>query len=92
MRWECSPLVDNDHFVRQRRDFHAHPELAGQERRTSEIIARLLAEWGYQVRTGIRGHGSAHLVVAPQTIVSRNTIRPRRPSSPDGKGGGVRRG
>ena len=55
-----------------------------------EIIASLLAEWGYQVHAGISGHGGAQLVVALQTIVSRNTIRSKRRSSPDGKGRGQR--
>jgi hippurate hydrolase len=58
----CSRPVDIDRFVRQRRDLHAHPELAGEERRTEQIIAKLLAEWGYQVHTGIGGHGVVGLL------------------------------
>jgi len=59
---EFSSPVDIDQFVKQRRDFHAHPELAGEEERTSEIIARLLAGWGYQVHAGIGGHGVVGLL------------------------------
>src|SRR5262249_14439991 len=51
-----------DDFVRRRRDFHAHPELAGEEMRTSHIIAKLLTEWGYQAHTGIGGHGVVGLL------------------------------
>ncbi len=40
-----------------RHDFHAHPELGFQERRTSEIVARRLAEWGIEVHRGIAGTG-----------------------------------
>ena len=36
-----------------RRDFHRHPELAFQEHRTGEVIAGILSELGYQVRTGV---------------------------------------
>jgi hippurate hydrolase len=42
-----------DEFVEIRRDLHRRPELAFKETRTSGIIARLLAEWGYEVTTGI---------------------------------------
>ena len=42
-----------DEFVKIRRDLHRHPELAFNERRTSGVIAGLLAEWGYEVTTGI---------------------------------------
>jgi hippurate hydrolase len=59
---DCSRPVDIESFVRQRRDFHAHPELAGEEARTSHIVAKLLAEWGYQVHTGVGGHGVVGLL------------------------------
>jgi hippurate hydrolase len=62
-----------DEFVEIRRDLHRHPELAFKETRTSGIIARLLAEWGYEVTTGIgktgviatlrRGNGSKALAI-----------------------------
>ncbi|HEF4758327.1 TPA: amidohydrolase [Pseudomonas putida] len=36
-----------------RQDIHAHPELGFEENRTSALVARSLAEWGYEVHTGI---------------------------------------
>ncbi|CAN5623120.1 M20 aminoacylase family protein [soil metagenome] len=36
-----------------RRDIHAHPELAYQENRTSDIVASKLAEWGLEVTRGL---------------------------------------
>lgn len=36
-----------------RRDIHAHPETAFEERRTSDLVARLLGSWGIQVHRGI---------------------------------------
>ena len=40
-----------------RRDLHAHPELGFQEHRTSDVVARKLAEWGIEVTRGIAGTG-----------------------------------
>ncbi|MGH6644072.1 MAG: M20 aminoacylase family protein, partial [Bradyrhizobium sp.] len=36
-----------------RRDFHAHPELAFEENRTSDIVAAKLQEWGLEVTRGL---------------------------------------
>src|SRR3546814_16495225 len=36
-----------------RRDLHAHPELAYQENRTSDIVAQQLESWGIQVHRGL---------------------------------------
>jgi len=46
-----------DALVAMRRDFHRHPELSFQERRTSEIIAERLHASGLEVRTGIARTG-----------------------------------
>jgi len=40
-----------------RRDFHRHPELSHQERRTAEIIAERLHAAKLEVRTGVGGTG-----------------------------------
>ena len=43
--------------VKWRRDLHAHPELAFQERRTSDLVARELSRMGYEVTRGIAETG-----------------------------------
>ncbi len=40
-----------------RRDIHAHPELAFNEHRTSDLVAAKLAGWGIEVTRGIAGTG-----------------------------------
>jgi hippurate hydrolase len=40
-----------------RRDFHQHPELGFEEFRTSQRIAELLTDWGYEVHRGLGGTG-----------------------------------
>lgn len=47
-------LVDDitPEMVRQRRDFHKYPEVGWTEMRTSSIIARTLADLGYEVLIG----------------------------------------
>ena len=48
-----SIVADTDAFRTVRRDLHAHPELGFEERRTSELIAGLLAKWGIPVHRGL---------------------------------------
>ena len=40
-------------LVATRRDFHAHPELGFQEVRTAGIVAKRLAELGYETQSGV---------------------------------------
>ncbi|SNT26963.1 hippurate hydrolase [Noviherbaspirillum humi] len=49
----------HDQLQRIRRDLHAHPELSYEERRTADVIARTLEEWGIPV---IRGLGKTGVV------------------------------
>jgi amidohydrolase len=45
------------YLVERRRDFHRHPELSFQERRTARQIAEELGKIGLEVRTGIADTG-----------------------------------
>jgi hypothetical protein len=45
-----------DKLVGLRRDFHEHPELTGNEKRTQELIQRYLLDLGMEVQTDIYGH------------------------------------
>lgn len=50
----------HDDLTNWRRDIHAHPELGFEERRTSDLVAQKLVEFGYEVfreigRTGVVG-------------------------------------
>lgn len=44
-------------LIALRRDLHAHPETAGEERRTAAVVAARLRAAGLDVRTGVGGHG-----------------------------------
>ncbi|WP_136465984.1 M20 metallopeptidase family protein [Flagellimonas onchidii] len=46
-----------DKLVKIRRDFHQYPEPAGNEKRTSKVIANYLTNLGLEVKTGIAGNG-----------------------------------
>jgi hippurate hydrolase len=44
-------------LTRWRRDLHAHPELAFEERRTADFVASCLSEWGLDVDRGLARTG-----------------------------------
>jgi len=46
-----------DRLVAIRRDLHAHPELAFQESRTADVVAKELAARGLEVHRGLAGTG-----------------------------------
>ncbi|MGT2508831.1 M20 aminoacylase family protein [Cupriavidus basilensis] len=48
---------DLESMTAWRRSFHRHPELGFEEFQTSAFVAGKLAEWGYEVTTGIAGTG-----------------------------------
>jgi amidohydrolase len=51
-----------ERLIGWRRDFHRHPELAFEERRTAEIVADHLRRLGYQVQTGVAKTGVVGLL------------------------------
>jgi amidohydrolase len=57
-------------LVRLRRDFHRHPELGFQERRTSAIVSARMKELGYDVREGVAETG----VIAARKGGERRTL------------------
>jgi hippurate hydrolase len=46
-----------EEMVALRRDLHRYPELAYAERRTSDLVAQSLSDWGYRVSRGLGGTG-----------------------------------
>lgn len=55
---ELADLAGSAGFLRTtRRHLHQHPELSFQEARTAELVAGNLKEWGWEVVTGVGGHG-----------------------------------
>ena len=52
------PIIRFQNELQQiRRDIHAHPELCFEERRTADIVAQKLAEWGIPTLRGMGGTG-----------------------------------
>ena len=72
MRLIESILADAAAIATVRRDIHAHPELCFEERRTSDVIAKQLTDWGIPIerglgKTGVVGvirNGSSNRAVA----------------------------
>lgn len=46
-----------DYFTSIRRRIHRHPELGFEEEHTSDLVAGLLAQWGYEVHRGLAKTG-----------------------------------
>ncbi len=49
--------VNEAQFIALRRQFHQQPEIGFEEHQTSNEVARLLGEWGYEVHRGLAGTG-----------------------------------
>ena len=62
MRLIESILADAASITQMRRDIHAHPELCFEERRTSELIAKALTDWGIPVHRGMGKTGVVGIV------------------------------
>ena len=54
-----------------RRDIHAHPELAFQESRTSDLVAARLASWGIEVHRGLAKTGLVGVVKGKKSASGR---------------------
>jgi amidohydrolase len=65
--------VHHQRLVEFRRDFHAHPELSGQEFRTTNVVEHLLVEAGYDVRRLSIGTGL--IADTPDASGPRRAIR-----------------
>jgi len=48
-----SILADAAEIAKLRRDIHAHPELCFQEKRTADLIAKQLTDWGIPIHRGL---------------------------------------
>jgi len=57
-----SILADAASIAALRRDIHAHPELCFEEKRTSDLIARALTDWGIPVHRGLGTTGVVGIV------------------------------
>ncbi len=69
-----------------RRDLHQHPELSGQEERTSRVIAQRLQSLGFEVRTGVGGFGVVAVLHGARpgpTIAFRADMDAVRSTAPD---------
>jgi len=54
-----------------RRDIHAHPELAFQENRTSDLVAARLAAWGVEVHRGLAKTGVVGVIKGRRSASGR---------------------
>jgi amidohydrolase len=60
--WQQAAESRYEEMVRQRRDFHRHPELGFQETRTAGIVAERLTNLGLEVRRGVGQTGIVGLL------------------------------
>ncbi|HSN32614.1 MAG TPA: amidohydrolase, partial [Ideonella sp.] len=62
MRLIESILADATAITTLRRDIHAHPELCFEERRTADVIAQALTDWGIPIHRGLGTTGVVGIV------------------------------
>jgi amidohydrolase len=55
-------LADVAAITAIRRDIHAHPELAFQEQRTADLVAKALTEWGIPIHRGLGKTGVVGII------------------------------
>jgi len=66
--------ADIEQVIRDRREFHAHPELAYNEQRTASIVAERLAEYGYHVTRDVGRTGVVGLLESDATDEARTLL------------------
>ena len=66
-----SILADAAAIAAVRRDIHAHPELCFEEKRTADVIARQLTDWGIPIH---RGLGTTGIVAILQAGTSGRAV------------------
>ena len=69
-----------------RRDFHAHPEIGREEKRTSAVVAEKLKSFGLDVHEGVGGYGVVAVLKGTKGRRARN-----RPESRHGCAAAYRR-
>jgi amidohydrolase len=52
----------HSHLKDIRRDLHAYPELCFEERRTADVVAEKLSEWGIPLLRGMAGTGVVGII------------------------------
>src|SRR3954465_10719355 len=57
-----SILADAAQIAALRRDIHAHPELCFEEKRTSDLIAKQLTDWGIPIHRGMGTTGTVAIL------------------------------
>src|SRR3954469_6689621 len=62
MRLIESILADAAAIAAVRRDIHAHPELCFEERRTADVIAKQLTDWGIPIHRGLARTGVVGII------------------------------
>ena len=58
-----------------RRDIHAHPELAFEETRTADLVAKLLTDWGIPIHRGLGRTGVVGTIVGTGAKNGRQSTR-----------------
>ncbi len=69
-----------------RHDIHRHPELSGAEERTAKLITRTLIPLGFDVRSGVGGHGVIGILEGSQPgpmVAFRADMDAVRSNAPD---------
>ena len=69
---EVENIVDKyiDEIIEFRRDIHSHPELSGNEKRTSEKVIEKLKKLPVEIITNVNGYGVI-LTAKEKEIVTR---------------------